>query len=128
MSTIFLIFSHILTDAQKLDLEQNYNVNNYIVLPSNLQKIWSDINPSAGDIREGLEKIYLYVLERHIEGDICLVQGDFGAIYYLVTKLENSGINCYYSTTERISKDVEENGKIMKKSVFKHVRFRRYMI
>jgi len=41
---MILLFSHTLTDKQKEDAKQKWQVD-FVYLPKELQRIWSDISP-----------------------------------------------------------------------------------
>jgi len=60
------------------------------------------------------------------QGDLLLVQGDFGATYALVRFARTMGMVPLYATTQRQSRETVENGQIKTERIFVHVRFREY--
>jgi len=52
---MFLLFSHKLTDTQIKDAIQNLKVTDFIYLPDNLQKLWSNVPSDLFDLDEYIE-------------------------------------------------------------------------
>ncbi len=132
MSKLFLIFSHKLTAEQITDAQISLNTAEFIYLPNDLQQIWSNISPYKEDITNDIQMIYRFVIqnddsEQKNKKNYILIQGDFGATYYLVNQFINTNIIPVYSTTERqvIEEKINEN-ETKKTVVFKHVKFRNY--
>ncbi len=132
MSKLFLIFSHKLTAEQITDAQNNFNVSEFVYLPNDLQQIWSNISPFKDDITTDIQLIYEFVIqnddsEQKNKKNYILIQGDFGATYYLVDKFINTNIIPIYATTERTIIEEKTNENETKKTViFKHVKFREY--
>ena len=59
-------------------------------------------------------------------GDVALVQGDFGATYSIVNFCKKNGIKAIYATTKRTIKESMVGDKVVKNSIFEHVKFREY--
>lgn len=60
--------------------------------------------------------------------DAVLCQGEMTMTFILVQILQKKGIPVYAATSERISvESLNSDGSVEKKSVFKFIRFRRYM-
>ena len=60
--------------------------------------------------------------------DYILIQGDFGATYFLVDycKKRNYAIPIYATTERKSVEEVQEDGSIKTQRIFKHKRFRLY--
>ena len=121
---MILLFSHTLSDEQKNDAKQNFEVEEFVSLPNELQKLWSNFDAD-------LEKLDLEPFKKFLQsvaksGDVVLVQGDFGASFKMVRFALGLGLVPVYATTKRKAFEVVENGQTVKKSIFKHRRFRRY--
>lgn len=128
MKKIVLLFSHQLTQAQKEELYEKWNVDEYITLPKDLQQIWSNISPDLESINGILEPVKAFVSQNLEKGDIVLIQGDFGAVYNMVNFAKSLGLTPIYATTKRIVSEYEnEEGKTVKESIFEHRRFREYV-
>jgi hypothetical protein len=126
MKKMILLFSHTLTDEQKQDAKTNWSIEEFITLPIALQTIWSNVPSELEDIVEYLKPIREFLLEKIEANDIVLVQGDFGATYKTVSFINSLNGLAVYATTKRDVIEKEIDGKIIKTSVFKHIRFRRY--
>ena len=127
MPKLFLLFSHSLTHEQLKDATEVLRVEKIIYLPEDLQKIWSNIDPIGELGTEPLEKIASWLKEHGNEGDFVLIQGEFGATFYLADFCFSSDFIPIYATSKRIYEEkINDNGTIERKHVFKHVNFRKY--
>jgi len=127
MRSVFLLFSHCLTVQQIHDLKQNWNVENIVPLPNDLQEHWSNISPEAENISYLLTELKSWLLKNADTDDLVLISGDFGAVYEIVNFCKKSGFMPIYATTERqIKETTQKDGKVLKKSIFMHVRFRAF--
>ena len=121
---MFLLFSHKLTNDQIVDAKK-MGVGDFIYLPEELQKKWSNVPPEIEDLKEYARDFKEFLKEAK-KGEFVLVQGDFGLVCKMVEFSKQKGLIPVYATTKRVSKEVKKNGKIIKISEFKHIRFRRY--
>ena len=126
MPKMFLLFSHTLTKEQIEDAKNNLGVEEFISLPQTLQQLWSNIPPDIKDLTSYLEPIKEWLQKQLKVGDYVLVQGDFGATCKMVSFVKRQNAKPIYATTKRNAIEIVENGKIIKKSIFKHVRFREF--
>ena len=127
MKKIVLLFSHTLTDEQYRDIDDSLQVDTIYNLPNNLQLQWSQV-PTHRDLifYDYLKEIENFLLERLDKGDFVLIQGDFGATYYMVNFCKLHGFVPLYSVNKRIAKEFIEDGVVKKYSEFKHEFFREY--
>jgi hypothetical protein len=127
MKKMILIFSHSLSQDQKEDAIKEYEVETFLKLPAELQKLWSNIPPDINSIKELLEPLQEFVSQNTVADDVALIQGDFGAVYFMVNFCKEHAIKTLYATTKReVTESVSSKGETMKKSKFIHVRFREY--
>ena len=126
MKKLFLLFSHTLTSTQESDAKASFGVEQFVTLPTELQKIWSNVPSDLDDLSDYLEPIKLYLQENATEGDVVLVQGDFGATYYMVNVVKSFELRAVHATTKRNVVEKVIDDKIVKTSVFEHIRFRSY--
>lgn len=129
MKNLFLLFSHSLTEEQKQDARESLGVTDFVKLPEDLQKIFSDVPPDLATLSEYLQPLLKWIdAEANSPKDYILIQGDFGVTYYLVDYCKSMGLaKPVYATTKRDSIDEEQaDGSIITKRIFKHVQFRAY--
>ena len=120
-----LLFSHVLTENQKKELEEEFGVEKIENLPDKFQKIWSNVVVNQ-EYEENLETIKKYIIDNFNEEDIVLIQGSWGYTYSLVKwSIENNFIPIF-SHSERNVEEIKEEENIKKISYFKHIKFLRY--
>ncbi len=126
-SRMVLIFSHTLTREQEEDARKSLFVDEFIFMPKNLSKIWSQIPPEGDLDLEIMSKFTNFIRDNAEKGDYVLIQGDFGATFALVDWCLREGYIPVYATTHRIYKQrVDKHGNIVNQHVFSHVGFRKY--
>jgi len=132
MKKFFLVFNHILAPEQEKDARETLGVEEFVFLPENLKAIWSQIPADLVDLREILGPISEFVREKLAPGDFALVQGDYGASFYLVNLVrELGGIPVYATSRREVENEVvgiDPNGETVVKKVhrFRHQIFRPY--
>lgn len=127
MNKMILLFSHKLTEEQMDDAKNKLQCNEFIYLPQELQKCWSDVDPEDDiSYNENLIKIKDYILNISDLYDYILIQGEFGYTYNIVNFALNNNFIPIYSTTKRESTEEIIDGKVKKTLNFKHVKFRKY--
>ncbi len=125
----FLIFSHELTRDQEKDLRDNWNVQQIISMPEELENLWRNVPPHLTELREFLTPIFQWIERAGTRGDLALIQGDFGATYLLVNEAFRIGLIPVYSTTRRIiEEEILPSGEVRQNRIFKHEIFRVYGI
>lgn len=128
MKKLFLLFSHKLTNEQIKDAKASLEVQRILYLPKKLQMIWSDINPQGELAVDKLNRVATWLSKKSKTGDYVLIQGDYGAVFYIADYCFRKKLIPIYSATKRKSKDCKQKkGKIIKRSCFKHVCFRQYL-
>jgi len=123
---MFLLFSHKLTSLQEEDAKKSLQVEEFVYLPPSLQKLWSNIPPNLSNLKEYLEPIKKFIKDNAKEGDIVLIQGDFGGCYEMVNFVKSLNLKAVHSTTKRDVVEKIVDGKVEKFSRFEHVIFREY--
>lgn len=126
MKKMFLLFSHTITEAQEQDAKSSFGVEEFVGLPAKLQKLWSNVPADLDNVVEYLQPIRDFLIDNMEEDDVVLVQGDFGATCSMASFVKSLGGVAVYATTKRDVIEKEVAGKIVKTSVFEHVRFRRF--
>ena len=127
MTQLFLLFSHKLTSDQIYDAKETLKVDNYSYLPESLQLKWSNVDPAGNLDTQALNEIGKWLQKEGSKGDLVLIQGDFGATFYMVDLCLKKGFVPIYATTKRVSEEKQNaEGIVERKQLFKHVGFRRY--
>jgi len=128
MKKLFLVFNHTLTEDQKKDALENLDVLEFITLPEDLKNIWSSILPEGKLDLEQLERITGWLEKNSEKNDYVLVQGEFGAVFYVVDFAFYKGLIPVYATTKReYNETVNEDSSVERKHIFRHVAFRKYV-
>lgn len=118
MKTVYLVFSHTLTAAQREELLRA-GISDAIALPEELQFQWSHV--PAGQGAAIAARVAAYLDRNAKAGDWVLVQGAFGASFALADYCLQVGLVPVYAETERISSEVlGADGTVVKTSVFQH--------
>ena len=125
-TNMILIFSHELTAAQIKDAQESFGVRKFIKMPQILQDKWSSVPPELTNLDEFMTDFENFIKVNAKIGDIALVQGDFGATYSAVEFCKKEGVKAVYATTKRIIKESVTGDKVVKNSVFEHIKFREY--
>ena len=123
---MFLFFSHKLTPEQIKDAKENLGIEEFIYLPENLQKKFSNVPPEIDNIKEYSEDFINFLKENSSNKDYVLIQGDFGVVFWVVEYCKKNNLKAVYSTTKRVVREEKIGGKIVKISEFKHIKFRFY--
>ncbi|MBE0490776.1 MAG: hypothetical protein IBX44_00830 [Sulfurospirillum sp.] len=128
MKQMILLFSHTLTNSQEIDAIYNLGVGEFIYLPLELQKLWSEVSPQSDDVTAYLQPIKDFILKSAKQEDYILIQGDFGCTVEMVDFCKKNELIPLYSTNKRDSKEcfLEDGNRVIKKSSFEHIRYRLY--
>ena len=125
-ANMILIFSHDLTATQIDDARKSLGVSEFIKMPKALQDKWSNIPPELSNLDEFIAEFKNFIKTNAKIGDVALVQGDFGATSSIVNFCKKNGIKAIYATTKRTIKESIVGDKVVKNSIFEHVKFREY--
>ena len=95
--------------------------------PDRVRKIWETISPYDDAVPDQLAEVLEWLNRISVKDDCVLVQGEFGAVFYLVEYCFFKRLRPIYATTERRSVEkVLDDGSVEQKHLFKHVRYRSY--
>lgn len=124
---VILLFSHQLTEPQRMELRNEWDVYQQVSLPVHLQKLWSDVPPDLPTLKDYLQPLVSWLETVTREEDLVLIQGEFGATYLVVSEALRLGLVPVYSTTAReVSEQLGAAGEVLQTRVFRHQRFRIY--
>ena len=118
-TSMILIFSHDLTATQIDDARKSLGVRDFIKMPQVLQDKWSNIPPELSNLDE-----FIAEFKNFIKTNAKI--GDFGATYSIVNFCKKNGIKAIYATTKRTIKESVVGDKVVKNSIFEHVKFREF--
>lgn len=122
---LLVLLSHELTKAQIEEIKAK-GVGEIIMLPLELKEIWGNID-AKGDLDISyLKPIIQWVEEETKQEDLVIIQGEFGATYYMVNYCFEKGLCPIYSSSERVVEEIIEGEKVITKRLFQHVNFREY--
>ncbi|MGI6127838.1 MAG: CRISPR-associated protein Csx20 [Planifilum sp.] len=122
-----LLFSHVLTEEQKQEAREEWEIGTFLPLPADLQSRWSQVPPEGPFPREWLQPVMAWLSRETEPGDIVLVQGEFGAVYQVVSWCHREGrIPVYATTARRYESRRQPDGTVKNIHLFRHVNFRRY--
>jgi hypothetical protein len=123
---LLVVLSHELSDVQKKELEGDLKITEIILMPKKLKNFWSDVNPKGELPINEIKEITEWILKESRKNDYVLVQGDFGATYYLVDFCFKNERIPIYATTKRCVEEKKIEDRTIINRVFKHVNFRKY--
>lgn len=123
---MILLFSHTLTPQQITDAKSSFGVEEFMLLDDDLQHIWSNVPADLEEVVEYLQPVRDFLIENMEEDDVVLIQGDFGATCAMAWFVKSLAGEAVYATTKRNVVEKEIEGKIVKTSIFEHVRFRKF--
>jgi len=127
MRNAFIILNHELKNEQKLELQQLYDVSSFIELSTSLQKIWSGFQPEDDIPSLKLKKIIRWLEADGKKDDIVVVQGEFGATFYVVDFCFHHGmVPLYASSKRRYKESNHSDGSVERRHIFRHVKFKPY--
>ncbi|MCF6244153.1 MAG: CRISPR-associated protein Csx20 [Sulfurovum sp.] len=121
--TMYILMSHDITKQQINNARAYLDVDNFVTLPI---EAWSQIPADFETVDSSLLPLKAQLLAEAKEGDILLVQGDYGATFNMVQFAKEMDMVPVYATTRRkVSKRVDGEKTITTRA-FEHVRFRKY--
>lgn len=124
---LLIIMSHYLSDIQVEEAKRKYNIDNFKVLPQELQEIWSNIDPIGELDVDSLKSIICWIQKESNENDYVLIQGEFGATFYIVDYCFNIKRVPIYATSKRQVEEKIQGEETITNRVFRHVNFRKYI-
>ncbi|TYQ15717.1 UNVERIFIED_CONTAM: hypothetical protein Cloal_2200 [Acetivibrio alkalicellulosi] len=127
MSSLIIIMSHELTNEQVEDAKNTLGITSFIYMDDLLKDMWRNIPTELESITDYIKPIKDFILSRGNTEDFALIQGEFGAVYELVSFVKGIGMIPVYSTTKRVTIETPiKDDTIKTERIFKHVRFRKY--
>ena len=116
-----------MSDIQKNDAYENLKVTKIIEAPPNIKKIWGNIEPISDLNTVKLDEIVSWIKENSNKQDYVLVQGEFGATFYIVDYCFKNNLIPVYATSIRRVEETRQGEKVITNRVFVHEGYRRYI-
>ncbi len=127
MRSLFLLFSHTLTLEQKEEASKDLNVSSICSLPKELLEKWGQISPKGDFPIDEIKPFIEWLETKSNRHDYVLIQGEFGAVFYMVNWCFLHERIPIYATTQRVhAEHLLPDGKIEITKQFAHVNFRQY--
>ena len=127
MKKFIVLMSHDMSDIQKNDAYENLKVTEIIEAPAEIKSIWGNVDPISDLDIIKLDKVISWINDISDAGDYVLVQGEFGATFYIVDYCFKSDLIHVYATSIRRVEETREGEKVLTNRVFVHEGYRRYI-
>lgn len=127
MKNFIVLMSHDISDTQKNDAYENLKVAKIIEAPPEIKKIWGNIDPISDLDIKNLDKVISWINEISNKHDYILVQGEFGATFYIVDYCFKNNLIPVYATSVRRVEEIREGNKVLTNRVFVHEGYRKYI-
>ena len=127
MRQAYLLLNHPLTDRQTEELRSTWQAERIHPLPEGLRALWAQVPPAGSLDPTAFTPLTEWLTAAARPGDTVVVQGEFGATFYLVDFCFQHGLVPIYATTRRDSReDRMPDGSVRNSRIFSHVIFRPY--
>lgn len=129
----FVIANHLPTQEQHQELREKWKVREVVTLPDDLARLWANIPPELPFLVDYLQPIVTWLNELNAgwkEDDIAWVQGEAGAQHYMVLHCQRDRYMPVLHATSRreVVEETLADGSTRSTRVFRHVRFRIYIV
>ncbi|GBU24447.1 hypothetical protein R83H12_01077 [Fibrobacteria bacterium R8-3-H12] len=126
MPKSYILLNHTLTDKQKRELKEIFGASDIILPPQEISDFWQQIPTDAEISEELLEPILKWLLTAK-NGDILVIQGEFGSTFAIADWALGRGLTALHSVTERVATESRDGEVVQRSYVFEHVRFRKFV-
>lgn len=127
MKKFIVLMSHDMSKEQKLDAQNSLAISNIVEAPKDIKSIWANINPVGSLDKAELSKITNWIEQNSNTDDYILIQGEFGATFYIVDYCFKKGLIPVYATTKRRVTETREGDKVITNRIFVHEGYRKYI-
>jgi len=127
MIKMFVLLNHEVTREQIDDARHSMDIWEIMPTPENIKHIWANIPADVESIENTLSPVKAWLDCQASDGDVVLIQGDFGAVYHMVNYAFSKKLVPVYATTSRMAAEVvKDDGSVEITRIFRHRMFRRY--
>ena len=127
MRKLIVLMSHKMTENQKEDAYKTLNVKEILESNQDIKNIWSNIEPKSSLDLSRLDLVIEWIKKNSKSGDYVLVQGEFGATFYIVDYCFKSNLIPVYATSIRRVEETREGERVLTNRVFVHEGYRQYI-
>lgn len=127
MKKFIVLMSHDMSEIQKNDAYENLKVTQIIKAPTQIKEIWGNVDPISDLDISKLNSVTSWIKNISQKGDYVLVQGEFGATFYIVDYCFKNGLIPVYATSIRRVEEIRQGEKVLTNRVFVHEGYRKYI-
>lgn len=127
MKDFLVIMSHEISEKQKEDAYSSLKVNKITICPEYIKNIWQSIKPIDQLPIDDINNVISWIKKFSKKDDYILIQGEFGATYYVVSYCLQNSLIPVYATSKRSVIEEIDGDKVITHRIFEHVCFRRYI-
>jgi len=127
VARLFTVFSHRLTESQVRDAREELACDEVVPMPADLAKRWASVPPGNGSVRSMAGEFIAWLTSASREGDVILVEGDYGMTFTVASWALDHGRVAVYSATERdCREETGPDGAVVSTRRFEHRGYRKY--
>ncbi len=126
MLKTFCLLNHSLTQKQITELRDNFSSDKIIYPDEKLSACWSQIPPEKESQNVVVKVVDWLKSSGASEGDLFIVQGEFGSTFSLVDFALKNRLVPLYATTRRVAKESRAGETVKREYIFEHVCFKKY--
>lgn len=127
MRSVLVLMNHDLLSQQEKELYEIFNVERIVVPGDDLKSVWSQIPTDEKLPIDLLNDFIAWIEHNSLKNDLVLIQGDFGAVFYLVTFcLDHGRIPIYSASVRDYHEEIASDGTVIRHHRYQHRNFRVY--
>jgi len=128
MKNAFIILNHSLTRLQEEELRSKFGVERIVEMPQDLKRVWSDFSAWTNLTDSRVSDIVEWLDDQARTADLVVVQGEWGATFYVVDFCFYKDLIPLYASSERLYEQENLSGQRVRRThIFKHVKFKKYL-
>lgn len=126
MSKCYWLLNHPVLMDQEKELRKCFNIDEILKAPESVLKFWSNI-PVSKLLPASCFNETINWLSNADSKDVVVIQGEPTATYRIVSFLKKKSVTVLAGITQRKSIESNEEGKVVKVSIYEHICFREYV-
>ena len=125
MPKVYCLLNHTLTQNQVAELQKTFGATDILYPDERLASSWAQVPVTTVLDRNVIQSVIAW-LSGAEEGDVLVVQGEFGSTFMIVDYALGRGLVPLHAVSRRVALEHREGEKVLRQYVFEHVCFRRY--